>query len=83
MATIDEVRLSESWPLYRQTPVGIAMFDALLELLELKHLTPEQALIVATQFDATIRNVMDRITSKQYSVFSFEAELATYRLYSG
>ena len=29
-----------------------------------KHLTPKQALVVVTQFDATIRNAMDRITSK-------------------
>ena len=82
MACTNEVRQSGTVPLYRRCPVGVAMLDTLHELMESKVLTPEQALLVVKKFDITIRSVMDRLTSKNYSVFSFQAEVAAYRLNS-
>lgn len=45
---------SNTYDLYRNAPVGIAMFDALYDLVRRKKLTPNQALIVVTQFDLSV-----------------------------
>jgi len=66
--------------LYRNSPIGIAMFDAILELLESHKITPQQALIVVTQFDYSIRKIMASKYSEQ-KAFSFDAHVRWYRLY--
>ena len=77
------MKLTKSNHLYRNTKVGVAMFDAIQELFELKKLTPQQALIIVTQFDVSIRKIMNKKIEENYSFFSFEAEVKAYRLQSG
>ena len=77
------MKLTKSNHLYRNTKVGVAMFDAIQELFELKKLTPQQALIIVTQFDISIRKIMNKKIKENHSFFSFEAEVKAYRLQSG
>merc|ERR1711862_124509 len=76
------IKLTKSVHLYRNTYVGVAMFDAIHELLESEKLNPGQALIIVTQFDSSIRKVMNRKQREHHSYFSFEAEVKAYRLQS-
>ena len=73
------VKLTKAYDLYRNSRVGIAMFDAIHELLEANLLNPQQALIIVTQFDFSIRRIMATKYSEQ-NLFSFEAEVKSYRL---
>ena len=66
--------------LYRQTRVGLALFDALHELMEAGYLNKHQALIAVTQFDVSVRKAMNAVYRRSYSFFRFEAEVAAYRL---
>ena len=75
------VKLTKAYDLYRNSRVGIAMFDAIHELLEANLLNPQQALIIVTQFDFSIRRIMATKYSEQ-NLFSFEAEVKSYRLQS-
>ena len=77
------MKLTKSNHLYRNTKVGVALFDTIQELFELKKLTPQQALIIVTQFDNSIRKIMNKKTKENHSFFSFEAEVKAYRLQSG
>jgi hypothetical protein len=77
------MKLTKSIHLYRNTKVGVAMFDAIQELFELKKLTPQQALIIVAEFDNSIRKIMNKKIKENYSFFSFEAEVKAYRLQSG
>ena len=76
------IKLTKAYDLYRNSPIGLAMFDALYELLKSHKLTLQQALIVVSQFDYSIRRVMSTKYSKQ-DTFSFEAQVMGYRLYPG
>ena len=69
------MKLTKSIHLYRNTKVGVAMFDAIQELFELKKLTPQQALIIVAQFDNSIRKIMNKKIKENHSFFSFEAEV--------
>ena len=73
-------KLTKVYDLYRNAPVGVAMFDAIHELVERKKLAPSQALIVVTQFDLSIRKIMDKRQKEENSFFSFEAEKLWYQL---
>ena len=73
------IKLTKAYDLYRNSRVGIAMFDAIHELLEANLLNPQQALIIVTQFDFSIRRIMATKYSEQ-NLFSFEAEVKSYRL---
>ena len=73
------IKLSKAYDLYRNSRVGIAMFDAIHELLESNLLTPQQALIIVTQFDFSIRKIMATKYSDQ-DLFSFDAKVKNYRL---
>ena len=77
------MKLTKSNHLYRNTKVGVALFDTIQELFELKKLTPQQALIIVAQFDNSIRKIMNKKIEENHSFFSFEAEVKAYRLQSG
>jgi len=77
------MKLTKSNHLYRNTKVGVAMFDSIQELFEMKKLTPQQALIIVTQFDNSVRKIMNKKIKENHCFFSFEAEVKTYRLQSG
>jgi hypothetical protein len=76
------IRFSGTVDLYRTCPAGVAMLDSLHEMLEDNLLTKEQALLVVTQFDSSIRKVMDKICKKDYAAFTFKADKLDYRLNS-
>ena len=78
--SIVQIKLNKSYDLYRNTPVGIAMFDAIQKLFELEKLTPNQALTIVTQFDFTIKKIMREKQKIRKIFFSFEAEVKSYRL---
>ena len=73
-------KLTKVYDLYRNAPVGVAMFDTIHDLVERKILKPRQALIVVTQFDLSIRKIMDKRQKEENSLFSFEAEKIWYQL---
>jgi len=75
-----QIKMNKSYDLYRNTPVGIAMFDAIQKLFELEKLTPNQALIIVTQFDYSIKKKMKEKQKERNNFFSFEAEVKSYRL---
>lgn len=72
------VEPSKNFILYRKTPLGIALFEALKELVDGNILTKEQALSVVTQFDYSIRKVIYE-GGKNQCGFSFEGVLTSYR----
>ena len=78
--SIVQIKLNKSYDLYRNTPVGIAMFDAIQKLFELEKLTPNQALTIVTQFDFTIKKIMREKQKIRKIFFSFVAEVKSYRL---
>lgn len=74
---------SNTYDLYRNAPVGIAMFDALYDLVRRKKLTPNQALIVVTQFDLSVMKVMSSFYDDPLiqEGFSFDGYLRSYRIF--
>ena len=72
---------SQAYELYRNTPVGNALFDTVQEMLDCKHIKPSLASIVVTQFDLTIRKIINEINtlSARPGGFRFEGELLSYR----
>ena len=79
MSTV-QIKMNKSYDLYRNTPVGIAMFDAIQKLFKKGKLTPNQALIIVTQFDYTFKKIMREKQKERKTFFSFEAEVKSYRL---
>lgn len=72
---------SKAYLLYRETPVGQALFLALEEMIALKHLTKEQALMVVAQYDFSVRKIIHEKGSNQLvnRGFSFQAGIRTFR----
>lgn len=65
--------------MYRNTPLGIALFEAIFELLDESFLTKKQAVMLVQQYDYSLRKVM-RESYNDCSTFSFKAgKLEVYR----
>ena len=72
--------VSKAYQTYRNTPVALALFDTIKELLRDGILTSEQAKILVFQFDYSFRKELQLAMTNKCSDFVFEAEsVKTYR----
>lgn len=71
--------MSKSYATYRGTPVGKAMFESLLELLEEDLITEELAVMVVHQFDFSIRKLMANAYGPD-SEFFFDGQYVASRM---